>query len=134
MGWNDAHKFCQDLHTTLVMVSNSSVNERVASLLPADAWIGLYRSSWSIWTDESRVVFRNWAEGQPDNNESVVELCGAADAATAAWWDDDCNMERPFVCYKFQQTMEARVKLQLQSEADLKDPAVNQQILEQVNL
>lgn len=132
MNWRDAKKFCQASHTDLVFVRNSSENERIASLLPADAWMGLYRWSWRKWSDRSRVSFTNWVDAQPDSEDSMVESCAAVDAATAMWRTDDCHLKRPFICYSIQQTQEVRVRLKFLSEADLQDPAVNQRILKQV--
>lgn len=132
MNWRDARSFCQAHHTNLAFVRNSLENGRIAALLPADAWIGLYRVSWKKWADQKRVAFTDWGEGQPDSKASAS--CGAVDAATATWWDDDCSSKRPFVCYTIQKTQKARVKLKFLSEADLMDPAVNQQILEQVEM
>lgn len=132
MKWSDANKFCQANHIDLVFVRNSSENERVASLLPMDAWIGLRRWSWTKWSDHSTVNFTNWVKAQPDSNGRVVKSCAVADAAAAKWRGDDCNLKRPFICHSIQQTREVRVKLNFLSEADLQDPAVNQQILEQV--
>lgn len=132
MTWKDATKFCQTHHTHLVFVKNSSENERIASLLPADAWIGLSKTSWNKWSDGRRVSFATWAKGQPDFKERTVKSCAAADAATAMWRGDDCYLERPFICYWIQQTREVRVKLRFLSEANLQDRAVNQQILKQV--
>ncbi|TWW65418.1 L-selectin CD62 antigen-like family member L [Takifugu flavidus] len=129
MNWRDAKTFCRAHHTDLAFVRNSSENGRIAALLPADAWIGLFRVSWKKWSDQERVSFTDWGEGQPDSKANAS--CGAADAATATWWDDDCSLKRPFVCYTIQKTQKARVKLKFLSEADLMDPAVHQQLLEQ---
>lgn len=131
MQWKYAKRFCLDHHTHLVAVRNSSENKLIASLLPADAWIGLSRWSWKRWSDRNRVTFTNWGEKQPDTKEGVVESCVAVDV-DAVWWDDECNLRRPFVCYSIQQTKSVRVKLKFRSEADLMDPAVSQQLLEQV--
>lgn len=130
MIWRDARSFCQAHHTDLAFVRNSSENGRIAALLPADAWIGLFRFSWKKWSDRKQVSFTDWGEGQPDSKEGMS--CGAVDVTTATWWDDDCSWKRPFVCYTIQKTQEARVKFKFLSEANLMDPAVNQQILEQV--
>lgn len=131
-GWKDAKAFCQAFHTDLVFVRNGSENERLASLLPADAWIGLYRFGWKKWSDRSRVSFTSWVTERPDSSGTLVESCAVADATTARWRGEDCHLRRPFICYSIQQTQEVKVKLRVQSEADLQDPAVNQQILEEV--
>lgn len=52
----------------------------------------------------------------------------------ATWWDDDCGLERPFVCHTIQKMQKARVKLKFLSEADLIEPEVHQQIVEQVEI
>lgn len=132
MKFKDAKEFCQTNHTNLVMVRNSTVNKRIASLLPADAWIGLFRWSWKTWSDHSRVTFKNRVKVQPNANNRMVELCAAVVAATAMWRADECYLKRPFICYSIEKTREVRVKLKFLSEANLQDPAVNQQILKQV--
>lgn len=132
MKWKDAKSFCRDHHTDLALVRNSPENERIAALLPADAWIGLFRWSWKKWSDRSRVAFTGWGEGQP-GKDGVVASCGAADAKTATWRDDDCNLERPFICYSVQETQKTRVKLKFLSGADPMDPDAHRQILEQVH-
>uniref|UniRef100_A0A3B5K6S5 C-type lectin domain-containing protein n=1 Tax=Takifugu rubripes TaxID=31033 RepID=A0A3B5K6S5_TAKRU len=66
MNWRDARTFCRAHHTDLAFVRNSSENGRIAALLPADAWIGLFRVSWKKWSDQERVSFTDWGEGQPD--------------------------------------------------------------------
>lgn len=131
MTWRDAKKFCRTYHTDLAFVTNSSENERVASLLPADAWIGLARWNWTQWSDRTRVDFTNWVKEQPYSQERMVE-CAVVEAATAMWRGADCYLKQPFICYNIRETQEVRVKLKFLSEAELQDPAVNQQILEQV--
>ena len=132
MKWGDALKSCRADHTDLVIVRNGSENERVASLLPADAWMGLFRWSWKRWSDHSGVGFSNWEKVQPDTLKRMVESCALADADTAMWRGDNCHLRRPFICYSVQKTWEVRVTLKVLSEADLQEPAANQKILEQV--
>lgn len=132
MKWKDAEKFCRAHHKHLVNVRNSSTNQRVASLLSANAWIGLHRSSWNRWSDQGRFPFRNWRKPRTDSELREVESCVSMDAATGLWEGDDCHRKRPFVCYSVQKTRDVRVELRVLSQANLQDPAVNRQILEQV--
>lgn len=132
MKWKDASNFCQAHHKHLVSVRNSSTNQRVASLLSANAWIGLHRSSWVRWSDHARFRFRNWRKPKTDSEIREVESCVSVDASTGLWVGDDCQRKRPFVCYSVQKRRDVRVKLKVRSRANLRDPAVNRQILEQV--
>lgn len=132
MKWKEAEKFCQAHHEHLVSVRNSSTNRRVASLLSADAWIGLHRGGFSRWSDHGRIPFGNWRKPRTDAELREVESCALVNASTGLWEGDDCRRTRPFVCYSVQKTRGVRVKLRVLSRADLRDPAVNRHILEQV--
>lgn len=132
MKWKDAEKFCQAHHKHLVIVRHNTTNQHLASLLSASAWIGLHRGSWSRWSDRSRKTFGNWRSPGTDYEQRIVDSCVLVDAATGLWKGDDCHLKRPFVCYSIQKTREVRVKLKVLSQANLQDPAVNQQILAQV--
>uniref|UniRef100_A0A8C4GX81 C-type lectin domain-containing protein n=1 Tax=Dicentrarchus labrax TaxID=13489 RepID=A0A8C4GX81_DICLA len=131
--WHEARAFCRSKYTDLVSVRNRSENDHIISLQPKRAWIGLHRNLWAYWSDQSHSTFTNWNEGQPDNNGDTMESCAAVNTTTGTWWDVDCNSKHYFICEEFKIRHKKTFKLKFQSEADLNDPAVQQQILEQLH-
>ncbi|XP_047240440.1 C-type mannose receptor 2-like [Girardinichthys multiradiatus] len=132
MFWKDAKNYCRSKHTDLVRVWNMTINEKIHPLIETNHWIGLYRDLWANWSDSSPVTFKNWGLGQPDNSGGTsMTSCAAVETATGTWWDVDCSEKHEFIC----QTLipsKRRLKLRFQSEADLTDPHIQQQILDQL--
>ncbi|MED6239458.1 hypothetical protein ATANTOWER_006711 [Ataeniobius toweri] len=58
--------------------------------------------------------------------------CAAVETATGTWWDVDCSEKHEFIC-QTQIPSKRRLKLRFQSEADLTDPHIQQQILDQLH-
>ncbi|XP_015244320.1 PREDICTED: macrophage mannose receptor 1-like [Cyprinodon variegatus] len=131
--WEDAKNYCRSEHTDLVRVWNMSQNNEIHRMFGFNHWMGLYRDLWANWSDQSPVTFTNWEVGQPDNSGSTdMTSCAAVKTDTGKWWDVDCSEEHEFIC----QTLippRRRIKLSFQSEADLTDPHIQQQILEQLH-
>ncbi|XP_051246493.1 uncharacterized protein LOC127357933 [Dicentrarchus labrax] len=117
----------------LASVRNNLENNNISSLLSETSWIGLFKAKWARWSDQSRSVFSNWNEGQPKINWDTMESCAALNTTTGTWWDVDCNSKHYFICEEFKIRHKKTFKLKFQSEADLNDPAVQQQILEQLH-
>ncbi|XP_061597963.1 C-type mannose receptor 2-like [Cololabis saira] len=131
MTWQKAKEYCRSRYTDLVRVRNARENEEINQMLRRNAWIGLHRDLWSPWSDQSPTNFTNWNEGQPDNSGPNMTSCAAVNTSTGKWWDVDCEEEHEFIC----QTLippRTRFVLRFQSEADLTDPDIQQQILEQL--
>lgn len=118
-------------YTDLVTVRNLTENNKIYPMLVRNVWIGLRRSLWSNWSDQSLTTFRNWYTDQPDNQGNTPTLCAAVNTTTGTWWDDNCNTKQDFICEKLIPP-KRRFKLRLQSEMDLNDPAVQQQVLDEV--
>lgn len=131
MNWTDARKYCKSNYTDLATVKNSSENELISSLLSTNSWIGLYRRTWNYWSDKSCVTFNNWHHTQPDNNERK-ELCAAVCTSAGKWWNYKCQEKHSFICQKVKVPNRKVLRLKFRSEADMNDPAVKQQVLEQV--
>ncbi len=132
MSWSEAKQHCRSSYTDLVSVRNMSENNHIKSLLEEYTWIGLYRKAWAQWSDQTPKSFLNWNEGQPDNSGNTMESCVVMNTTTGKWWDVDCQEKHHFICQKIQVQHKKSFKLKFQSEADLNDPAVQQQLLEQV--
>ncbi|XP_027141987.1 macrophage mannose receptor 1-like [Larimichthys crocea] len=130
MTWYDAKTYCRAKHTDLLTVWNKSVNDLIATLPERRHWMGLHRQPWAYWSDKIPTTFTNWDSGQPDN-EGSTESCTAVDTTTGKWLDMDCEKKYYFVCQDEIQH-QTTLKLKFQSETDLNVPAVQQQILEQL--
>ncbi|XP_035999285.1 macrophage mannose receptor 1-like [Fundulus heteroclitus] len=133
LNWTEAQKYCRKHHTDLVTIRDDSENQKVNALVPvgADVWIGLYRTTWE-WADKSNSSFRNWKSGEPNN---VREKNCAAVGESGTWEDDNCAVEKPFICNQVAVSQKVlKVKLVTTSPLDLEDPAVLENLLKQLEL
>lgn len=132
MTWHNAKSYCEANHTNLASVRNRIQNNNISSLLSVDTWFGLFRKSWEFWSTRKYRKFAYWNNDQPDNLEDTVGSCAVVNTTTGKWWDEDCTAKHYFICEKVPVQHKLTVKLMFQSKTDLSDPAVQQQILEQV--
>jgi len=52
-----------------------------------------------VWSDDSEVTCKNWADGQPDNDGEVGEHCVEMNLANGLWNDHNCDDRRlGFIC------------------------------------
>ncbi|XP_038154389.1 C-type mannose receptor 2-like isoform X2 [Cyprinodon tularosa] len=131
MSWAGAQSLCREHHTDLASVRSTSELEQIKELLQSvgedQAWIGLYRNSWT-WVDGSSFSFNHWASSEPAGPE---ENCAAAALDDGGRWQDwPCSSSMPFFCYEgpvFKQLV--KVKLVKSSSLDLKDAAVLEDLL-----
>ncbi|KAK9529824.1 hypothetical protein VZT92_013894 [Zoarces viviparus] len=128
MTWQDARTYCRSNYTDLASVRNKSENDDISSLLTECTWIGLRRKTWSYWSDQTPTTFTNW-----NKNREGGESCAAVNTTTGRWWDVGCDMTNYFICQKVHSRQQQTFKLRFQSEADLTDPALQQQMLEQLH-
>ncbi|XP_032438460.1 uncharacterized protein LOC116732421 [Xiphophorus hellerii] len=98
LNWTEAQKFCRANYVDLASVRNQTENEIIRTLIGAsNVWIGLYREK--LWSDGSTSLFRNWADGEP--NEPSGDQCVAGSFSDSGRWsDENCSLSLPFVCYK----------------------------------
>lgn len=131
MTWHQAQSHCRSMYTDLVTVRTESENDQLTRMVSRKHWIGLHRERWAYWSDHNPTSFTNWNIGQPDNSGAPVASCAMVDATTGKWLDTDCEESHFFICQSplLHRTM---FKLKFESDADLNDPAIQQQILEQV--
>ncbi|XP_037651416.1 L-selectin-like [Sebastes umbrosus] len=132
MTWHEARTYCRSRYTDLVSVRNSSENNNISSLQSEWTWIGLHRKIWAYWSDQTPKNFTNWKEGQPMKTQETLKLCAAVNTTTGRWSAVGSDMKHHFIC-QYQPLQRQTFKLKFQSEADLNDPAVQQQILEQLH-
>ncbi|XP_055359476.1 macrophage mannose receptor 1-like isoform X2 [Betta splendens] len=130
--WKNAVTYCRTYYTDLAMIENSEQNS-VISLLHASqyTWFGLYRVPWK-WSDRSSSSFRNWQTGFP-NNADTVSFC-AAETPDHFWKDQSCSNTYPFWCHRALILSMTTVRMKIQTDADLSDPATNDQLLQQIGL
>ncbi|XP_049891546.1 macrophage mannose receptor 1-like [Epinephelus moara] len=136
MTWMEARTHCRSSYTDLVSVRNRSENNEITSLLPDRSWIGLYRTSWVNWSDETPRTFSNWHKKQPVNSGGTMRTCVVVNTTTGTWFNARCEARNHFICQtvSYLPTQhKTTLKLKFRSEADLNDPAVQQQMLEQLH-
>ncbi|KAJ8372744.1 hypothetical protein AAFF_G00277520 [Aldrovandia affinis] len=107
MSWTEAQSYCREHHTDLATVDNPEEMKRMMGVVGSDyvdkgAWIGLERKwQWSLtdrgFYSEGETEFRNWDEGQPDN-EGGNESC-AGMRHSGMWNDVACDYKKSFICY-----------------------------------
>ncbi|XP_062339506.1 macrophage mannose receptor 1-like isoform X2 [Osmerus eperlanus] len=108
--WLAALEFCKDQHSTLVHITNSTVQKDVSQLLdsedlPWGVWIGLERyifqsnARW-VWVSGVEVNFTQWHQCFPLNTPTLY--CGKMiwddDDDTLKWLGASCQEELPFIC------------------------------------
>ncbi|CAB1452670.1 unnamed protein product [Pleuronectes platessa] len=134
--WSEAQRHCREHFTDLATVTNDTDNNKIQQMIIPLAWasIGLYRDPQIYWSDGSSYSFSSWYQGQHLLGSMKV-VCGVADFEQGGNWRlFSCEERKPFVCYSVptvKTLVKMRVKLE-DSSLDLKDPAVKQQILKQL--
>ncbi|KAM8734720.1 C-type mannose receptor 2-like isoform 1-T1 [Acanthopagrus schlegelii] len=128
--WDSAQAYCREHYTDLPTIENFEENNHVYSAKPgsAQAWIGLYRVPWT-WSDKTQSSFRSWKSTCPDNYGGN-QFCVAEDPQHG-WNDIYCSDKYPFICHQVLR-LKRMIKMKIQTDADLTDPATNSQILKQV--
>ncbi|KAK3517941.1 hypothetical protein QTP70_027899, partial [Hemibagrus guttatus] len=128
--WSDAQTYCRTYYTDLVTIKDETENSLIGALTSDWIWIGLFRDAWK-WIDHTKISTITWQFGEPDNGMEN-ETCAYVNNSQAA--DSQCTELMPFFCYsegaipRQQQIMRVAV----QSNQDVNDPAANVAILEQI--
>ncbi|KAE8277488.1 E-selectin CD62 antigen-like family member E Endothelial leukocyte adhesion molecule 1 [Larimichthys crocea] len=136
MTWTEAQNYCRTNYTDLASVRNMTENQKIQDLKGTEdkVWIGLFRDFWK-WSDGSNSSFRYWKVWEPNNNRDT-EACVAANFDLSGQWEDwTCDWKKEFICYSPPSTTKRVIKLRVlkkTSGQDLNDPAVNEQMLEQL--
>ncbi|XP_023820358.2 putative C-type lectin domain family 20 member A isoform X1 [Oryzias latipes] len=132
MSWSSAQQYCRKNYKDLAMIENQEENTEAQNAKPSSdvVWIGLYREPWT-WSDGSNSSFRNWNDSYL-NNYADKQHCGIENSDHN--WDDlNCGMERVFVCHQVSKR-KTTLRMKFISDADLTDPKVNAQILQQLQM
>ncbi|XP_058247342.1 putative C-type lectin domain family 20 member A [Hemibagrus wyckioides] len=129
MTWSEAQAYCRINYTDLVSARDATESSVIAGMIPGLTWIGLFRDKWK-WTDQTSFSTISWMSGEPDNvlgNED----CGYLNNTRAA--DAQCSDIMPFFCYSEITGKLQIIRVKVRSSQDVKDPAVKEAILEQIN-
>lgn len=141
MSWYQAKTYCRSKYTDLASIRSISEYENISILLTGEgSWFGLHRKPWSKWSDSSNRKFTDWAKGQPRNFNNRSLSCVWVNSTTGQWYDARCTKHLYFICQKITFSPSSAetpdhhktIRLKMQSEADLTEPAIQHQILRQV--
>ena len=116
-----------DLASVMDETDNAAIIEKIKNT-KRSFWIGLYRKSWAYWSDQLSVNFTHWENGYPKNFNA---RCVAINTNNGRWVNEPCNNNLPFVC-QGDGTTQTRLKVKVSSGADMNDPEVQRQLLQQV--
>ncbi|CAL8393493.1 unnamed protein product [Gadus morhua 'NCC'] len=134
MSWTDAQRYCREQFHDLATIDNLEDLERLqASRRGSDydidtAWIGLYddrtRWQWSYGNQDYKMGqdYDNWRQTEPNNRAGVEN------------YYDDLNCEElHYVACQELQKLRSTFKLKVSTKADMADPEVRRQFLEQLS-
>ncbi|XP_058240175.1 macrophage mannose receptor 1-like isoform X2 [Hemibagrus wyckioides] len=126
--WPEAQAYCRTYHTDLASSLNSSDQIILTQIrnIQGDSWVGLYRDTWK-WSDGTTNLKFAWATGQPDNSERIMGSCGSVN--NGFFGDEPCTNLHYFFCHTIP-PMRTYIKLQLKSNGNVFDPALQSSILE----
>ncbi|XP_038566206.1 C-type mannose receptor 2-like [Micropterus salmoides] len=137
MTWKGAVTNCK-VFLTLANIPDEMTNYEIQYELSdvSEVWIGLSRPNEWLWSHTGRIYrYLNWQPGQPDNRNGK-ENCATVVVGDGTWTDEQCNTAFPFFCYgisKIPTTSKAmRVRMKIQSSANLEDPACNATLQQKV--
>ena len=132
MTWYEALQHCQSNYIDLASVPNAIENSKIRGLVIYSAWIGLHRYPWSHWSDGSRATFLNWGPGEPNSDKGpIAPRCAKMNVTSGSFLDEECGLLYNFAC-QGDLKQRSTFKVKISSEADMTDPEVERQILEQV--
>uniref|UniRef100_A0A3Q2EJR6 C-type lectin domain-containing protein n=1 Tax=Cyprinodon variegatus TaxID=28743 RepID=A0A3Q2EJR6_CYPVA len=130
--WGSAQTYCRTHYTDLATIENEAENLEVNNIIPegVKVWIGLYRIPF-LWSDKSASSFQNEHDFFYDNIKGVQHC--VLEYPSHGWNDEACNKANVFVCQQVVK-MTTTVKMAAMTGADLTDPDISAQVLQQVQL
>jgi hypothetical protein len=103
-GFSDAEKACIQLNGHLISIHDGFINSFISQeaakyVKTSDLWIGATKmnnnETWQ-WTDGSKVDFKDWENGHPNN--STKNNCATFAISNGYWNAQECSIKKPFVC------------------------------------
>ncbi|XP_058240393.1 macrophage mannose receptor 1-like [Hemibagrus wyckioides] len=128
MIWSEAQSYCRQHHTDLASVRNSAESSVIMAMIPGPTWIGLFRDSWK-WSDQANFTTITWATGEP-NNAAGNENCACLINGLGV--DVPCSRLKPFFCETVIKGKKQIARVKVQSDQDVKSPAVKAAILDKI--
>ncbi|KAK7898408.1 hypothetical protein WMY93_019261 [Mugilogobius chulae] len=159
--WAESQSYCVANKEALASVRNMDENTVIGDMINKDAWIGLYRHTWTNWSDSTFSTFSNWdSRLNVYLNTSATFHCAMVDRQTGTWLRASCNSQLPFICNgqalssgagaagggggsgskpgtettsdTLKSRYTSRIKLRLNADEDLNNDVVQSQILQQI--
>lgn len=104
--WSNAQNYCRVIYNDLATIQSDTdwvrLNKAGSKSPSSSAWVGLYNDidSWRWSLDDlplKNVTYKYWIGGRPNNvgGKASCVMMGTY----ANWYDADCTIKRPFVCY-----------------------------------
>ncbi|XP_051263474.1 macrophage mannose receptor 1-like [Dicentrarchus labrax] len=134
MAWTVARDYCRAHHTDLTSVRNELENQIIQEVSRnLTVWIGSFRDPW-MWSDQTYSSFRYWKEGKEVWTDDTKNCVAMLESSSGRWGEIPCNEAHPFLCnYAGQVVKFIKVRISSEdSELDLNDPVVYDDILKQV--
>jgi hypothetical protein len=103
--WYGSREVCRSGHGDLVKIASQADADDISKLLTetfpdmlAKAWIGLNKVSSNdfMWSDMTKMNFKNFGEGQPNTDNDCVVISGWPDSYF--WYTADCSIFVPYTC------------------------------------
>ncbi|XP_053335764.1 macrophage mannose receptor 1-like [Clarias gariepinus] len=127
--WLEARAYCRQYHTDLASSLNSSDQNILVHVLSGYyPWIGLYRDTWK-WSDGTNATDLKWVSGKPDN---AGGNSNCAVVSNGLFTDVPCSNLNYFFCHTLYSTRGQIMRLQVESDSSVFEPAVQSLILEQI--
>ncbi|XP_016311935.1 galactose-specific lectin nattectin-like [Sinocyclocheilus anshuiensis] len=101
--WRDAEVSCLNHGGNLASVHNLKEYTFLKLMISSSRsyWIGGYdavsEGTW-FWSDGSKMNFKLWNPGEPNNQKHVEHCIEMNYGATGFWNDQECTDKVPFVC------------------------------------
>ncbi|XP_062862103.1 uncharacterized protein LOC134324282 isoform X2 [Trichomycterus rosablanca] len=128
--WFEAQSYCRQFHTDLVTIRDSNEASYINILSQGwGVWIGLFRDTWK-WSNQTNFTTIPWATGEP-NNGMGHEDCGFINNALAG--DAQCSLVQPFFCFGVITGQIQIIRLKIQSDQNMNDPALLAAILDKIH-
>ncbi|XP_053335768.1 uncharacterized protein LOC128508449 [Clarias gariepinus] len=133
LDWFGAQAYCRQFHTDLASATTSMENKEITKnvVIYTSSWFGLFRDTWT-WTDETIATNIPWDPLQP-TFETGNENC--ATFAEGLNYNTLCSNQYAFYCHSTPPVRQVQIiKMQVDSDANVFDPAIQLSILRQINL
>ncbi|MED6277699.1 hypothetical protein CHARACLAT_016161 [Characodon lateralis] len=108
--WIEALNYCLSLNSSLVQISNQTVQDAVINLLKNETgleegiWVGLERSIFGttniewMWTSRNRTIHPEWNSRVDPLNNHCGKIVLAEDPHRVKLADANCHHSLPFIC------------------------------------